>query len=152
MGNLALEIGRALRRARRDRDLTLRQVSTASEGRFKPTSVAGYERGERSITLERFCDLCRLYGVPPQTLLAEIMSAVEADREPYIDLTALEAMGPAKSELVSGFVRQIRALRRERPPGTITLRAGDLEVLATAAGKKPDELLAALWPTARRED
>ena len=40
------------------------------------TSVAGYERGERNISLERFVLLCRLYEVPPERLLAEILHSV----------------------------------------------------------------------------
>src|SRR5574342_63003 len=53
MSSLALEIGRALRRTRLALGLTLRDVAALSSGRFKATSVAGYERGERNITLER---------------------------------------------------------------------------------------------------
>ena len=48
------EVGRALRRARLARGLTLRQVGERSLGAFKPTAVAGYERGERAISLKRF--------------------------------------------------------------------------------------------------
>jgi len=151
MGRFALEIGNALRRARRARGLTLRQVSAITEGRFKPTSVAGYERGERAISLERFCELCQLYGLPPQALLADIWRAVQGTTEPDIDLALLESLGSAEAALVAGFIRQIRALRREAPSGTIVLRAGDLEVLATAAGKKPAELVEVLGPSVRRD-
>lgn len=152
MGRIAQEIGRALRRARLARDLTLRQVSTLSHGRYKPTSVAGYERGERAISLQRFCELCELYDVPPQTLLADILRAAQGRPEPDIDLTLLESLGSDEAELVAGFIRQIRSLRREHPTGRIVLRSGDLEVLATAAGKKPAELVRALGPSIRRED
>jgi len=152
MGTFELEAGKALRRARRARGLTLRQVSAISLGRFKPTSVAGYERGERSISLERFCELCQLYEVPPQTLLAEILRSIAGGPEPDIDLTLLESLGSAEGALVAGFIRQIRALRREAASGRIALRAGDLEVLATAAGKKREELAEALGERLQRED
>lgn len=151
MERFAREIGMGLRTARRARGLTLREVSSVSGGRFKATSVAGYERGERAISLERFIDLCRLYGVPPHALLAEIMRAVEGAPKPDIDLTVLEASGLAEEALVAGFIRQIRALRREHPSGTISLRAGDLEVLATAAGKRLDEVLESMAPGAERK-
>jgi hypothetical protein len=42
------ETGRALRRARRARGLTLRGVGSNSQGQFKPTAVAGYERRRTS--------------------------------------------------------------------------------------------------------
>ena len=49
VGGFSVEVGVALRRARRMRGLTLRAVSALSGGRYKPTSIAGYERGERTI-------------------------------------------------------------------------------------------------------
>lgn len=149
MGRIALETGRALRRARRMRGLTLRQVSDITEGHLKPTSIAGYERGERSISLERFCELCELYSVPPQAILGDIWRSVQGIAEPDIDLAQLESLGSAEAALVVGFVRQIRALRRDEPVETIVLRSGDLEVLATAAGRKPSELVEALGPGIR---
>jgi transcriptional regulator with XRE-family HTH domain len=147
MSPLAIEAGKALRQARRARGLTLRQVSSATEGRLRPSSVAGYERGERTISLERFCDLCQLYGIAPQALLADVIRALEGKREPVVDLTLLASLGSAEGALVSGFIRQIRALRREQPGEKIVLRMGDLEVLANAAGKKPEELIELLGPS-----
>ena len=147
MSPLAIEAGKALRQARRARGLTLRQVSSATEGRLRPSSVAGYERGERAISLERFCDLCQLYGIAPQALLADVIRALEGKREPVVDLTLLASLGSAEGALVSGFIRQIRALRREQPSEKIVLRMGDLEVLANAAGKKPEELIELLGPS-----
>ncbi len=146
MDPVALEIGRALRRTRLGQGLTLRDVTAASGGRFKATSVAGYERGERSITLERFCDLCAVYGVAPERLLGEIVRAVEGRPEPEVNLAALEAMQTEEGALIAGFIREIRGLRHEHPGETIVLRAGDLEVLATASGKRPEQLLELLRP------
>jgi transcriptional regulator with XRE-family HTH domain len=141
LGGFATQVGVALRRARRARGLTLRAVSALSDGRYKPTSIAGYERGERSISLERFCDLCRLYEVEPATLISEILEALGRAAEPGIDVERLEALGSSEAALVAGFVREIRTLRRGRPSDAIVLRAGDVEVLATAAGKRPEDLI-----------
>lgn len=147
MGGFATEVGIALRRARRARGLTLRAVSTLSDGRYKPTSIAGYERGERTISLERFSDLCRLYDVDPSTLLTEILETAGSAPEPGLDLERLEALGSSEAALVAGFVREIRTLRRGRPSDAIVLRAGDVEVLATAAGKRPEDLIEILGLT-----
>jgi len=150
LGDFADEIGKALRRARAARGLTLRQVSTLTEGRFKATSVAGYERGERTISVERFCDLCQTYQVSPQAILGDIVRAVAGSTEPEIDLTRLEEMGTVERTLVTGFVRQIQAQRHGSPVETIVLREADLDVLATAAWKTLDELADALEPAIRR--
>jgi transcriptional regulator with XRE-family HTH domain len=71
------EIGRTLRWARRSRGLSLRAVERVSGGRFKPSSIAGYERGERKITVERFCELARFYGFPPERLLGDVVERAQ---------------------------------------------------------------------------
>src|SRR5688572_12284890 len=152
MGRFALEIGTALRRARGARDLTLRQVSALSMGRFKATSLAAYERGERTISLERFIELCDLYGIPAQAMLAEILPPLNVRSVAVIDRELLESSRSAEASLISGFVRQISSLRREQPSEAIVLRAGDLEVLATASGKEPTELVKVLSSHDARDD
>ncbi len=158
MEEIGRAVGMALRRARQARGLTLRDISALSGGRYKPTSIAGYERAERTISLERFCDLCRLYGVAPPAMLAQVLEGLEG-AEPGIDIAFLESIGSAEAALISGFVREIRALRHSASGESIVLRAGDVEVLATAAGKRPEELTSILAPAGgtraegtRRED
>jgi transcriptional regulator with XRE-family HTH domain len=137
MERYASEIGTGLRDARRRRGLTLRQVAALSEGRFKPTSVAGYERGERAISVERFIELAQLYGVPGHSLLADIMRLVEGAPEPDVDLTALDVSEAAEEAMIAWFVRQMHALRRHQPTGPLNRRAGDPEVLVSAASAAP---------------
>ncbi len=147
----AMEIGRALREARRARGLTLKQAAERSQGRFRPTSIAGYERGERNITLERFIDLCRLYGMAPERLLATIVRRLEGRPPIVVDLTKLEEIEAAEGPVVARFVREVAGLRGEPGTRTIALRAGDLEVLATAAGRRPDELAERIGAALREE-
>lgn len=152
MPDFAVEIGRALRGARKARGLTLRQVAGMSQNQFKATSVAGYERGERTISVERFLELCDVYGISAPAVLGEVVRAVEGKLEQEIDLTLLEKMGTAEGTLLSSFVRQIRAQRGEPVSETIVLREADLNVLATAAGTTREELAEALEPAIRREE
>ena len=81
------DVGRTLRRARAARGLTLKEVGIASGGRFTPTAVAGYERNERAISLQRFCDLAAFYGVAPERLLSEALHPGEGE---LVDLTPFE--------------------------------------------------------------
>jgi transcriptional regulator with XRE-family HTH domain len=150
LGSLAIEIGLALRRVREERGLTLRDVATLSEGVFKATSVAGYERGERSISVERFLLLCQLYGVPANRVIDDVAST--GQRPPEIDLRALESLASPESSLLAGFIREVVALRSQRTSETFMLRSGDLAVLATASGSDPEELMETLRPAIRGED
>lgn len=70
----SIRVGSVLREARLARGLTLKMVGSLSAGRFSPTAVAGYERGERNISLVRFLELASLYGVSATELLAVISS------------------------------------------------------------------------------
>jgi transcriptional regulator with XRE-family HTH domain len=90
---IANETGRALRRVRILKGLTLQNVGTSSGGEFKPTAVAGYERAERSISLERFCALCAFYGMAPDRLLGEIIDAVEREGVIFLADVDVPAVG-----------------------------------------------------------
>jgi hypothetical protein len=81
-----------------------------------------------------------LVGVPPDRLLGEILRAARADPDLVIDLTHLERLGPSEGELLGGFVQQVASLRGSGEVESITLRAADIEVLASASGRRPDEL------------
>lgn len=72
--------GEVLREIREGRSLSLRQVTVRSGGRFKPSSVASYERGERQISLERLFGLAGVYEVPPERIVEAIGDRLDAAR------------------------------------------------------------------------
>jgi transcriptional regulator with XRE-family HTH domain len=144
--DILTETGRALRRARRARGLTLRDVGALSKGVFKPTAVAGYERAERSITVERFCQLSQLYEMAPERLMSQIMWRMGHRPEPVIDRTKVPQLPPQERDAVRGFIDQVRQMRVGAEEGTITLRIRDLEVLATISGQRLEEFLVHLRP------
>jgi transcriptional regulator with XRE-family HTH domain len=119
----------------------LRDVGARSNGRLKPTAVAGYERGERGISVQRFWKLCELYGVRPVAALAEIVQGAEGRPPVVLDLTRVGELDSLEARLASRFIEEILSLRGERENDTLTLRGGDVELLATAAGDRPDEFL-----------
>ena len=94
MDSFSKVAGNVLRRARTACGLTLQEAARRSNGRFAATSIAGYERGERQISLIRFCDLADLYSVRPERLVAEVMEELrpEGRRDILIDLTRAEAL------------------------------------------------------------
>lgn len=149
MGDIRSETGRALRRVRQARGLTLRDVGARSNGRLKPTAVAGYERGERGISVRRFWELCELYGVRPAAVLAEIVQGAEGRPPVVLDLTRVGELDSLEARLASRFIEEIRSLRGERVNDTLTLRGDDVELLATAAGDRPEEFLRSIAPALR---
>ncbi|MFB3737390.1 MAG: helix-turn-helix domain-containing protein [Candidatus Velamenicoccus archaeovorus] len=148
---LSLEIGRALRRARLSRGLTLRELAKRSAGEFKSTSVAGYERGERHVSVERFCQLAAFYQVSPARLLAHAVREAEGLPPIVVDLTKLEHVPGEASELLAQFVADVTEQRGERP-AAVPLRPGDLEVLATLSRRRPGEFLELVQRTLKDDD
>lgn len=140
------ETGHALRRARRARGLTLRDVGARSEGQFKPTAVAGYERAERAISLERFCSLARLYGMSPERLLSQILWRISGGPEPIIDRRRLPDLPSDEAGTIGDFIEEVRRLRGSSNGETITIRIEDLEVLATVTGQQLRDFLEHLRP------
>jgi transcriptional regulator with XRE-family HTH domain len=149
---LAEVIGETLRQARLRRGLTLQQVNVLSEGRFKASAVGGYERGERMISLERFVQLARVYGVPADRLLGEAMDRLEPEGRGRIvlDLNRLSLLGSGERDLVSRFISGVKAQRGSFLGDVITLRSGDVEVLALEADEDPSILVDRLAPAIRR--
>jgi transcriptional regulator with XRE-family HTH domain len=91
--DFAAAVGQILRKLRTERDLTLHGVQDLSGGTFKASALSGYERGERSISLERFRDLTGLYSIPADAALAQIIAlvgdrpSVELSNHRVVDLT-----------------------------------------------------------------
>lgn len=78
------------------RSLSLRQVTVRSGGRFKPSSVASYERGERQISLERLFALAKVYDIAPQRIVAAISHQLTQDPAKTDDgpVIIVEPLGP----------------------------------------------------------
>jgi len=146
-------IGEALRRARKGRKLTLHDVRRISNGRFKPSSVGSYERGTRTISVPLLCELAALYGVPPDRVISDALASpgTEAARGVVIDLNRLPRLEGEDGRVLSEFVGQVRSLRGDPSSDVITLRGGDVEVLASALGEESSTLLQRIRPTLRAE-
>jgi transcriptional regulator with XRE-family HTH domain len=141
-------LGEVLRETRRHRGLTLREVAALAGSRFKPSAIGGYERGERSISLERFCDLAELYGVPADRLLAQVLARVKPEGrvEVVVDLTQLELLPGEEPRITAELVDRVRRQRGDLTGAQVTLRAGDLEALALASKLAPGDLVRRLQP------
>lgn len=146
-------IGETLRRARQARGLTLRDVQARSRGGFKPSALGSYERGERMISLERFCELAAIYGVPADRLLCDVLdrAAPDARREVVIDLNRLALLRGEEGRLVAEYVHKVKVQRGDYLTDVVTLRSGDLQALALEAGLKPRDLSQKLKPTVERQ-
>jgi hypothetical protein len=133
--------------------LTLRDVMERSRGYFKPSVLGGYERGERRVPLDRFWMLASLYGKPADRLLAEALQRLHpmGRREVVIDLNRLAFIPDSEGRSIAEFIHVVRTERGDYLSGVITLRSGDVEVLALRSGKSTESLLRSLGPALVRK-
>ena len=143
METFAQAVGRVLRKARLDRGLTLDDVWLRSAGRFKPSSVGGYERGERSISLDRFCLLAAFYATPADRMLAAVLEEVnpEGREQLVIDLNELSQLQSSDAEWVSEYIHDVLTERGDLITDVVTLRSGDVEALGLLGGIRPPAVI-----------
>jgi transcriptional regulator with XRE-family HTH domain len=140
-------LGDRLRRVRQQQGLSLHEVEARSAGELKASVVGAYERGERSVSIPRLQRLAGFYRVPVAELLPERggRGGAGVDRGPelVIDLVALESQRTLEPA-VRRYAAAIQARRGDYNGQVLTVRAGDLELLAAVLDAQPDELRARL--------
>ena len=142
-------IGERLRAIRRQRGWSLRDAEQASKSEFSASALGTYERGERSLSVERLHRLASLYRVPVDRLLPEQpgwpgeerveVAAPPPPDDVVIDLTALENHGEdAGLEPLRRYVGVIQGERQDWNGRLLSMRRGDLRVIARLTGTDLD--------------
>lgn len=144
--NHALAIGARLRRVRHQQDLSLADVQARSNGRWKAVVVGAYERGDRSVTVERLAELASFYDVPLADLLPDpqLTRDMAAGRV-TLDLSRL-ADATARPELtvLARYAAHVARRRGDHNGRVMTLRTGDLETVALVVDRTAAELRTSL--------
>ena len=127
-------VGSRLRSIRKQKGLSLQDVEGSSELEFKASVLGAYERGERSLSLPRMQRLASFYGVPVDQLLPVDEQSTQASTQRFpaggvsIDLNLLEQ--DASTDTVERFMRAIQIMRQDFNGRVLTIRYGDLRLLA----------------------
>jgi hypothetical protein len=126
--------------------MSLRDVQQLTRGRLKASAVGAYERGERDISVSRLVQLAGAYNVRPDELVRAAMTRLHADayRELTIDLRRLSRVRDPSASVVAAYAKTVKDERRDYFSDVLTVRAGDLAVLAGRAHLEPGELVAHL--------
>lgn len=150
---MAAEVGQRLRAVRQTAGMPLAEVQQLSEGEFKASVLAAYERGERWISVPRLSRLAHVYKVPLSELLpgtVAVQGRSVADRAPrpgdlVVDTAVLDRANGAEAVRLRQFCRLITNQRGAEPSdGLLRLRRCDLAAIATILGVASDEVAWAL--------
>jgi transcriptional regulator with XRE-family HTH domain len=123
-------LGERLRAARKRRGWSLHDVEKYSDSEFKSSVLGAYERGERTVSVQRLHRLSQLYSVDVVQLIPISPEGEPADEDVSIDLAAIDSAEPAVSEAIDRFLSAIQ-IRRRSADGSLAVRQSDLELLAS---------------------
>ncbi|HEX6446475.1 MAG TPA: helix-turn-helix domain-containing protein [Streptosporangiales bacterium] len=149
-GGVGLNLGARLRSVRERLALTRRDVERQSQGRWKAATIASYEAGARTLTVERLAELADFYGASVAELLG---SAPAVDREslpqlvlqhPVLDLRRLQGLSGEQWSVVLRYLASIQHDRGDYETDVLSLRRRDVPSLAALLGLSPGELTARL--------
>jgi transcriptional regulator with XRE-family HTH domain len=139
-------VGERLRRIRQQKQWSLNEVESQSEGEFKASVLGAYERGERAISVPRLERLARFYGVAVDQLLPRDSSRVDAGNTSSptaklrIDVAKLSTMSGAQFEMLERFLRMIQVQRQDFNGKVITVRAHDTRAIAVMLDVPVDQV------------
>ena len=141
-------VGMRLRLIRKQQRLSLQAVEKRSEGRFKAVVVGSYERGDRTVSVNRLSELAEFYGVPitellpPGSVPSPTAGRAGSEDKVVINLRRLRELPLEQSEAADRYVRTIQQERGDYGNEVLSLRSEDLRPLAIMYGTSPEELLA----------
>ena len=154
-------VGQRLRAVRRQKGYSLQEVEARSDLEFKASVLGAYERGERAISVARLHRLAGFYGVPTERLLpSDPVFAMDAGRggpttvasltrgderlpvgeSVTIDLNRLADLDEPDFILVARYLRMIQTHRQSFDGATISIRRGDLRIIASLVDSQPELL------------
>src|SRR6266480_530328 len=138
----AKTLGARLRAIRTQQGLSLHGVEEKSRGRWKAVVVGSYERGDRSVTVQKLAELAEFYGVPVSELLPgdAAPTALAPSPKLVIDLERMAQLPKDKAGPLARYVATIQSQRGDYNGRVLSVRHEDLRSLAVIYDKSPADL------------
>src|ERR1700734_4247394 len=145
-GNMPSEYAKTLGARRRairpQQGLSLHGVEEKSRGRWKAVVVGSYERGDRSVTVQKLAELAEFYGVPVSELLPGDAAPTPIATAPklVIDLERMNQLPKEQAGPLARYVATIQSQRGDYNRRVLSIRQEDLRSLAVIYDKSPVDL------------
>jgi len=138
----ARTLGARLRAIRTQQGLSLHGVEEKSRGRWKAVVVGSYERGDRSVTVQKLAELADFYGVPVSELLPGDAAPGVLTPAPklVIDLEKMSQLPREQAGPLARYVATIQSQRGDYNGRVLSIRQEDLRSLAVIYDKTPADL------------
>ena len=138
----AKTLGARLRAIRTQQGLSLHGVEEKSRGRWKAVVVGSYERGDRSVTVQKLADLAEFYGVPVSELLPGdvLPTLIAPSPKLVIDLERMAQLPKDQAGPLARYVATIQSQRGDYNGRVLSIRQEDLRALAIIYDCSPSQL------------
>jgi transcriptional regulator with XRE-family HTH domain len=138
----AKTLGARLRAIRTQQGLSLHGVEEKSRGRWKAVVVGSYERGDRSVTVQKLAELADFYGVPVSELLPGDAgpSIITVAPKLVLDLEQIAQLPKEKAGPLARYIATIQSQRGDYNGRVLSIRQEDLRSLAVIYDKSPADL------------
>src|ERR1700748_1962139 len=120
----------------------LQGVQESSRGGWRAVVVGSYERGDRSVTVQKLAELAEFYGVPVSELLPGDSTPTPLAPTPklVIDLERMTELPKEKSGPLARYIATIQSQRGDYNGRVLSVRQEDLRSLAVIYDKSPADL------------
>jgi transcriptional regulator with XRE-family HTH domain len=138
-------VGEKLRKMRQERGMSLQEVCSLSGGSFVVSTLSAYERGKRSLSLERLNELAGIYGQSPTSLLdiddqPDFQRSIAGNTPLRVRLESLARLAPEERRPLETYLAFLRQLRNDPARDLLTIRKEDLAYLSSLYGVRPQAL------------
>lgn len=135
MENLeSARIRERIRELRRERGLTLLAFEKRSGGRIRAVVLGAYERGDRSMTLEKIIEIASVLDVGLSHLVESTLPMglpSHGQTRHIYDLVKLRALEESdEKQVLSRYIARVAQQRRDWAGQIISLRSDDIEALS----------------------
>lgn len=125
--------------------MSLQEVCERSGGSFVVSTLSAYERGKRSLSLERLYELASIYGQSPTSILdieddPHLQRGLTRNGPLRVRLDNLSRLSEEERRPLETYLAFLRQLRNDPAREMLTIRKDDLAYLSGLYGVRPQAL------------
>lgn len=136
------ELGLRLRAVRHQLAMTLDEVESNSDGKWKAVTIGSYERGERAMTAVTLLEIADFYGVPGESLLPGHALPCRDNSAPTIriNLRRLATMPIGRVGALAHYAAAMRSQREGSGRDVLEIGTDGMRLMAAIQGVTPMNL------------
>ena len=138
------DLAASIRRIRKSRGWTLKEVEKKSHGKWKAVVIGSYERCDRALSLNKAISLAAFYKVPLEELLGITAPAAAATEKITFDIRRVKESKEDSLKALQRFISTVCGARRDWNGELLSVRSSDTLALSAAMNMPAGQLKDAL--------